>query len=380
MWSWSHAAYMGKLHTLLADVCHVKIEYNRDKSLDRLHDTFRTRDDGFLVMCGEESLTGRMCDALTAFNAKIHVWNPLLMGEIPYLLLFATAGPDLRFFAMDSHLDLVPQCDPIDVTTYEGVLMMTLVMVNAFRLMRTMVTLAPPFGSPSLGKEVLRPGSSCTITFGPSSVDKVFFAGSAAPQMKPRLFSGGVTAMTMDRLDDLKQLYDRLMGVIPVPHCMEVPTSTSVEECLNLVVLTVTLQPLGIKRRPMGIDELRQAVYAVLSALSVLHGIGYAHRDPRWDNVIIVPAIGHAGSSRWCLIDYGSALSLGAVEPDASNFGPGFDGVVTARNDLRLVARHLLVGQEALPGVAALKAYLTSSTVTVKRALKHAFFAELRSS
>ena len=66
------------------------------------------------------------------------------------------------------------------------------------------------------------------------------------------------------------------------------------------LTFTLQLQPLGIKRQPIGEAESIRALHDILVALQFLHGKGYAHRDLRWDNVLYNPI---PAGGRWFIID-----------------------------------------------------------------------------
>lgn len=61
----------------------------------------------------------------------------------------------------------------------------------------------------------------------------------------------------------------------------------------NHFVLLLT--PLGCQRKPSALTEWYTAASHLLQALSALHSIEYAHRDVRWDNVVLV----HGRSRKW---------------------------------------------------------------------------------
>ena len=63
-------------------------------------------------------------------------------------------------------------------------------------------------------------------------------------------------------------------------HCVSQPQLTRHGDYI------VELQPLGYHCNPRDEAELKDAVMAVLHALSSLHEHGYAHRDVRWVNVM----------------------------------------------------------------------------------------------
>lgn len=64
-------------------------------------------------------------------------------------------------------------------------------------------------------------------------------------------------------------------------HCTDLPSLS------NNGTFSVELRPLGIKRKPVTIAELRAALVSLLTALTHLHANGYVHRDIRWDNILV---------------------------------------------------------------------------------------------
>lgn len=57
------------------------------------------------------------------------------------------------------------------------------------------------------------------------------------------------------------------------------------------------LVPIGSPGEPKDVNELREAVRCVLTALAGIHALGWTHNDVRWPNVVRVPRVG------WFLID-----------------------------------------------------------------------------
>lgn len=374
MWGGFHAQYMGDVLELFRIHCNVPITFNRNKAMEssvsvvsrgtRLDSTFRTIP-GTLLVGGVEKVPGKLNDAVQDLRDRIPSWNPLVMGELPFLLLFATGGDMVQFHVMDTRCNLLALGPPFSVVgAGAGVMRLTLAVINMVRMMRVMEGLAPPPGSPGLGLEVRRPNSACILTFNTYSVDKVFYGGPLAAKKKPRLFEGGFSPMSLPVLQKLEVFFEALMSVVPKPDCLEVPTYCFLDSrSSNVSVLTVNMAPIGRTRMPATLTELRDAVCAVLRGLRVLHGIGYVHRDVRWANVIFVPDFTGSGMSRWCLIDFGR---VALIEEG---------GDVTA--DLAAVSRHLMFPLMEMAAGAAdffgLQSYLLRSEATVEGALAHPF-------
>ncbi|KAG9400756.1 hypothetical protein AC1031_010195 [Aphanomyces cochlioides] len=65
--------------------------------------------------------------------------------------------------------------------------------------------------------------------------------------------------------------------------------------------LKVLLTPLGVERQPLTIQEVRDWVFGMLTALNLWHGSEYCHGDIRWRNIVFVPT--DAATGYWMLID-----------------------------------------------------------------------------
>ncbi|KAH3760704.1 hypothetical protein Pelo_7450 [Pelomyxa schiedti] len=118
--------------------------------------------------------------------------------------------------------------------------------------------------------------------------------------------------------------------------------------------VTVTLAPIGDQRYATDELELFVAAVSTLFALAGLHGLGIAHRDVRWANVVFNPQ-----TNAWLLIDLEFAAEFGTPYPHRVVLTEApVDETCSAKSDVFMVGTMLLktpfckVHPEMFPRVA----------------------------
>lgn len=372
-WGAYHGQYLIDIFNRLAYACDVPIVVDRNKAqqsdfsiinaLKRPDCSVRKHPRSTLLLDGEEKLPFEMEAALAALRDKIGTWNVMMMGEMPYLLCYATAGGVVHFFAMDPGRKFHQLLDyAINVLTIDGVLQLTLVAINMFRLFRSLLPLGPPAGTPGLNCILTRRAS--VVIFKSTHVVKIFFDGTGPKKLRSAGDADVSTVTTVGNIDMLESLYRALAKLQPT--CLEYPLSerVSVDVHDKYRALVVELLPIGIQRKPKTSDELCASLRSVLAALDILHGLGFVHLDPRWENVVFVPEI-PGRISRWCLIDYGGVQ---LIDKQSYERTPNYD--------LKMVARELLqpdLADSLSVDFSSLRALLLHPDATVCDALRHPF-------
>ena len=64
----------------------------------------------------------------------------------------------------------------------------------------------------------------------------------------------------------------------------------------------VLLTPLGFEKKPLTVNEAREWIVGMLTALSFWHGSNFCHGDIRWRNIVFIPTEADTGGY-WMLID-----------------------------------------------------------------------------
>eukprot|EP00727_Mastigamoeba_balamuthi_P000276 m51a1_g10245 hypothetical protein (439) ;mRNA; f:36096-38221 len=216
-----------------------------------------------LVFKSEERLRpSEFDDAVDQLRRKMGTWNPVLLGPLPYLLCYAATVNRIAFYAVRQGT-----CDVQQVSMFfrlSDPVHRALIVRTCINIVRTLVTL-------DQHRLVL-----------PSYIRKA----THDPKIR--------------RMGDLVQLYHMLSDNAnlhhpDVPYVVQCRDPPRVDHKGRLIL---HLAPLGLRRLPEDERTLASSITCVLSALSLLHELGYAHRDVRWPNVLWDPI-----RSSWFLID-----------------------------------------------------------------------------
>ena len=110
-----------------------------------------------------------------------------------------------------------------------------------------------------------------------------------------------VTYADKDTFQKLKNFYLECADK-GVPH-MELPCP---QNGIMETKKRFRLIPVGLERKPEGVEELRTALQHVLECVTALHRLGFCHCDIRWNNVVVA-------DDAWHLIDCTFATALNDV-------------------------------------------------------------------
>lgn len=365
-WSTFHSTQVEMLFTLLAKNCLIQLPVQRNcaapdssTSIDRLRSrpdlTVRTYLGVLLLLAEEKRSREDMNAAVRDVLQKVPIWNPLVMGPIPFLLCYTTAGSLVHFWVMDTQRNLHQVFpDPLNLMEPQHRFQFFRTIVNCFRIARANQSevALPPY-SYGLYQRVNRPYSGCTLEFRGSSVVKEY--------RNKRTIDAEFAAdggFTPGRLDHLNAIFSALKSSAESsagPKYLEYPKAIS-----NLrpscSYLRVEMVPLGFSQIPETEPDFCRAIRCVLSGLQELHSIGWLHGDVRWPNVLR-----RGPDGDWFLIDYDRAQPINARQ--------------TATADLVLVVQHLF--KDLRFELSAIGRALCAALPTLKtagEALKHAWF------
>lgn len=258
-------------------------------------DKFVSTRRGVMLFKNEQKAADSQLEAaVLELTSKMAVWNPLVMGKINVILCMATAGHSVQFSVMSpdrvAHVVCFPEYDDgvINVRHTAGRLVFIRTLINCFRIMNALKDAAPALGARGLYTTEEREMSGCTITFYSDYVEKIY-----------SLARSGGPAFELRRLTTLQGLY----GDLSCSECQQLERPLSVPRLHN-TRLKVNVIPVGYNIEPSNERELRDAMRCVLLGLQELHGLGWAHCDVRWPNVL------KTVDANWVLIDYDNARRL----------------------------------------------------------------------
>ncbi|KAE8983720.1 hypothetical protein PF011_g21064 [Phytophthora fragariae] len=199
-----------------------------------------------LVLRGEEK------DALTHIDVpsnelfqKMRYWNPIVYGDLPYTLGYATSGEQLRVLAIDRHLH-----------------------AHVIPLM--------PFTPDVNDKREIE------------LINDVIRRTIKREQCRDEM--------------DFKRLADIYTTLQDLNNRVREKTYLQTVRKLNLKddLLCVRLSPLGCIQPPQDVDQVREWLRCMLTALKYWHSCNYCHGDVRWPNILYDPT---SDSGYWILID-----------------------------------------------------------------------------
>ena len=241
-----------------------------------------------LIFRGEEKRSG---ESLTVpereLLEKSRKWNPAILGrDISYLFAFAAAGYKFRLFVLYPHettLDMLKMQIGTDLDISK--------VRDALKLVKWVFRLAPLINhlsskivenAPPLGHVWRRvSGRNSKIIFHDEYVQKI-------------LISDEEFSYTWHGESGLKALYDlKLPKLIRLRDFKEEGDS-----------ITLHLVPLGYRGPPRDVNEVKQCLKDVLTALNGMHEHQWVHRDVKIANVILCL------TKNWILIDLDLASKL----------------------------------------------------------------------
>ncbi len=303
-----------------------------------------------LLMMGEENSGENMGipTAISEMQKAVPVWNPVFMGDLPFLLCYATAGPEIQICVLDPQLQLhevFPRS--LNLTNMIDRLAFYRTLINCFRIFRAnSMRAAGSYQNRSscpLFTPIQRPNSGCILYFNTKYVRKTYLGHGFPRDIIFNLFPP-------NRLETLTSIFGALICI--KPKFLECPILSRTEYDYDKV--TVDLVPLGYHHVPKNEEEFRQAMRCVLMGLKELHSVRWVHLDVRWANVLR-----KSPSGDWFLVDFDRAQQIG----DAN----------TPNTDLSFAADHLFLNlPECAMTPAALKFQIDlRKCKTADQALKH---------
>ncbi|KAE9018584.1 hypothetical protein PR002_g13069 [Phytophthora rubi] len=248
--------------------------------------TKNVRPDFFLHYIGMLLLRGEDKDALTHIDVpcnelfqKMRYWNPIVYGDLPYTLGYATSGEQLRVLAIDRHLHAHVILDFLSIRQQQEEVIKTF--YNLPFLLHKMTILSK------------RKYPSPLMPFTPDVNDK-----------REIELINDVIRRTIKREQcrdemDFKRLADIYTTLQDLNNRVREKTYLQTVRKLNLKddLLCVRLSPLGCIQPPQDVDQVREWLRCMLTALKYWHS---CHGDVRWPNILYDPT---SDSGYWILID-----------------------------------------------------------------------------
>ncbi|CAB4394131.1 unnamed protein product [Rhizophagus irregularis] len=242
-----------------------------------------------LLFKGEEKADAKdFSIAERELEDKFNKFDPLNFGNIQFMLCYAVAGPNLRFYAIDGSPNasplnrLVPLSNRLDIKNSRDRVSILCIVINIARIIRTVSGRIPRPIVP-IGKRMKLEKS--TITFFDDSVEK------------------------MVSLNDLPHANDqnRVAFLLAVYNCAKGhPGLIQIKEgggpkIRNRGTYRVVFETRGRNIQLNNENEVREMALSVLTGLAWLHKNGYVHCDIRVPNIVFVPGV---EDYKYVLIDF----------------------------------------------------------------------------
>ncbi|CAB4374990.1 unnamed protein product [Rhizophagus irregularis] len=242
-----------------------------------------------LLFKGEEKADAKdFSIAERELEDKFNKFDPLNFGNIQFMLCYAVAGPNLRFYAIDGSPNasplnrLVPLSNRLDIKNSRDRVSILCIVINIARIIRTVSGRIPRPIVP-IGKRMKLEKS--TITFFDDSVEK------------------------MVSLNDLPHANDqnRVAFLLAVYNCAKGhPGLIQIKEgggpkIRNRGTYRVVFETRGRNIQLNNENEVREMALSVLTGLAWLHENGYVHCDIRVPNIVFVPGV---EDYKYVLIDF----------------------------------------------------------------------------
>ncbi|KAH9122130.1 hypothetical protein AeMF1_006457 [Aphanomyces euteiches] len=271
---------------------------------------------GLVLLRGEER--NSMIDIsipLRELTKKMTKWNPMFYGELPYTLGYATSGDLMSIVAINCY----------DVHT--------IISNQSLLKAQERVNLLKIFYHLAFFFELMEVKSKRT-----TAIRLMPFVLYTTPKRTLQLVDSGIRRTYVADVDRMTKIYAALMKInsefqgrthLQIVSDMN-PTQTE---------LKVLLTPLGFERQSLTIEELRDWVFGMLTALNLWHGAEYCHGDIRWRNIVFVPT--DAATGYWMLIDMDESYAPNTHKIDWIHEPNG--KTLTYQHDLRQLGK-LLAG------------------------------------
>ena len=278
--------------------------------------------------------------------AKMRRWSPLVYGALPYTFGYVTYGGSITVVAIDHRLNAHCILPPRRLFDERGRAEVVTVFLNLARLMPAMQRLSkrPPLSTIKLSH--LEPNKTAKRTI------EVLDDGERVRR-----------TITLDQCSSPKD-FKRLVRIYRTLSTPLVGYNTHRQIVWRVQVtktkLVVTLSPVGLVRRPETIQEVRQWLMGILTALQFWHRAQYCHGDVQWSNVVYKPE--REFPACWVLIDMDKSHASGECEIDWEHECKGEK--LTYQHDLYQLGRLLQSLAVTDPPLKAIEDQLLASVGT----------------
>ncbi|CAB4374878.1 unnamed protein product [Rhizophagus irregularis] len=242
-----------------------------------------------LLFKGEEKADAKdFSIAERELEDKFNKFDPLNFGNIQFMLCYAVAGPNLRFYAIDGSPNasplnrLVPLSNRLDIKNSRDRVSILCIVINIARIIRTVSGRIPRPIVP-IGKRMKLEKS--TITFFDDSVEKMVSLNNLPH------------ANDQNRVAFLLAMYNCAKGH---PGLIQIKEGGG-PKIRNRGTYRVVFETQGRNIQLNNENEVREMALSVLTGLAWLHENGYVHCDIRVSNIVFVPGV---EDYKYVLIDF----------------------------------------------------------------------------
>ncbi|KAG2787509.1 hypothetical protein PC129_g12412 [Phytophthora cactorum] len=275
--------YSSLLHITL-DMCSGGNEIHIESFRDVMDETGTTNEkycpgnivhtENLVLLRGEEKdIKENIEDSCAELTSKMREWNPLFYGELPYILGYATSGERLHLVAID-HKRRV-----------QTILRLRSVIGNKSKAIRAFFNLAfifdkmitvskRKYSTPQLWKPYTNSVNTCTMQLEHNWIKRTIV----------RAKNVGKSDFTrlVDIYREMWKMKSRNGGRTHLQRLRAEPVVVG-------RTLIVDLSPIGFERHPENVEEVREWVRGMLTALTYWHERGYCHGDVQWENIVYNP-------------------------------------------------------------------------------------------
>ncbi|CAK4665499.1 unnamed protein product, partial [Aphanomyces euteiches] len=242
--------------------------------------------DGMVLLRGEEksstTVIDASCDELTK---KMRKWNPMLYGDLPYILGYATSGSRLKIVVIDRSLHAEKVLEFYSILAQKEDVVKTFYNLSFF--LAAMIKLSKRSCESTLMPYTPHATNRRTIELMDDVVKRTINRDQCAGEDDFRRL--------INVYKTLQALSNRERGR---SHLQTVRKLKLTDQ--NDSSLKVQLAPLGFSRKPENAEEVFEWLLGMVTALKLWHGSNYCHGDIRWRNIVYVPT---SNPGYWVLID-----------------------------------------------------------------------------
>ncbi|TMW59085.1 hypothetical protein Poli38472_007230 [Pythium oligandrum] len=232
----------------------------------------------------EKNAMNKQSEAFSELTSKMTGWNPLLYGNLPYILGYATSAAAFRLVAIEEGNGQCRATTILELDILQHTAEALKVFYNLGMLYHKMATLSH---------------LACACDLRPFLAD---VRGKRTLVLLDKVIERTIKRSDCEDTNDFERLiriYRKLEGLKNVKSDVTHLQTVELLEVKWDKQLVVELSPIGYVRHPKD-NEVSQWLEHMLTALKHWHALGYCHGDLRWGNMVCVP--GHR-SEYWVLID-----------------------------------------------------------------------------